>query len=626
MNTERADAQLVAGAGASRRAVRAIAATSIAVTLAISYVGVVASAALPQTLPKSQQSWLFGGSSGPADLQRGEAAAMAGRDDEALRNLQPLARRGYVEAQLALGVIGTRSAVPDWAAAEYWYRQAAAQDPRGIVPLARVLMRKGGMADLQEAQRCLQAALREADPAVAIPALAGLIDLYAQYPLLDRSDEAATLLARSEHLETPEVLAARLNWYRSRADDAAAQSRFLDLCERWRAQVPRCYADLALAARKFAPPRLPGLVHEALAAYVPEAPLFVPAAVAPGVGADDLVGLVNALVADPGDARAAVPTLADEVLHRLFASSASARIGAANLVLQYPYLAPEIDIEQVLAPLAAQGLPEAQLYLGRLYTIGRRARRQPELARQYLRLARSHAATRMQAEFFLGRLYQIGYLDETDPQQALQHLLTAARMGSAQADGALARLFMNGGGVVVDLENAYVFTRLALHAGMPLAVQEYAQTRILHGRHQYVPAHRLILLAPGADAADGDSAASPAAEAQSEGEGEGEGDDAVAPPDEASAEADSDPADTAVPPAVAAGTSLAAVRAATPSLPPPPPPRTLDAQRWLEAQLSPADLQRAQALYARELALRPPQRRYVQWLTAGGGQLWSASR
>ena len=79
------------------------------------------------------------------DLERGVAALDEGRLDDALTDLQPLALRGYLEAQVRLArLYAERGREDDLDRAIHWYWTAHARDPRRVrIELARVLLDKG---------------------------------------------------------------------------------------------------------------------------------------------------------------------------------------------------------------------------------------------------------------------------------------------------------------------------------------------------------------------------------------------------------------------------------------------------------------------------------------------------
>ncbi|TBR39442.1 MULTISPECIES: SEL1-like repeat protein [Dyella] len=171
--------------------------------------------------------------------------------------------------------------------------------------------------------------------------------------------------------------------------------------------------------------------------------------------------------AQPAPDANAQPEMANQILAKLAGGSPEARVEAAGVAVRFPYLAPDLDLENILQDGMKQGLADAPLYLGELYLHGARAPRDPEKALDLLQRAAKHPDTALDAQYYIGRLYQYGYLDEVDPQKAIDHLLFAARRGYVAADSALARLYSSGKGVCPDLVNAFVFAQLGARDGAP---------------------------------------------------------------------------------------------------------------------------------------------------------------
>jgi TPR repeat protein len=172
----------------------------------------------------------------------------------------------------------------------------------------------------------------------------------------------------------------------------------------------------------------------------------------------------GATQAPPADSNAQTD-LADQVVSRLADGSVESRVEAAGVVVRFPFLAPDFDVEAALQAGLKAGLPDAVLYLGELYLDGARATRDPRKALAFLRRAAGEPATALAAQYYLGRLYQFGYLDEVEPRQAVDHLLYAARRGYVSADGALARFYASGKGVCPNHVYAYVFAQLGARDG-----------------------------------------------------------------------------------------------------------------------------------------------------------------
>lgn len=487
---------------------------------------------------------------GMPDLARGKLAAEAGHDAEAESNFLPLAKRGYVEAQLALARVYARQQTQQsMQEAIHWFRVAAEKVPlQAEVPLARLLLQQDQASQIAEAQRLFTKAWDERqDP----EALAGLIELYVQYPGYDSGKRLPSLVASAEKLDLPVSNGALISWYRNTREMPGHDERLLAMCRKSLNLAPTCYVDLirdmrarndqqgmrqmvAAAMSQFGQGLLPidtaASVARALVA-APDGSLDVsesdvavsdlpetdaedlaptgagPRPIALGAAhacAEDPVGVAqlvptvgtmagtsNAQTASngapgasagglappppPGNAPGAKappspetnaqPDLANQVLAKLVAGSTEARVEAAGVVVRFPFLAPDFDVEPALQAGIKQGLPDATLYLGELYLHGNRATRDPRKALQLLQRAADEPATRLDAQYYIGRLYQFGYLDEVDPQQAIDHLLYAARRGYVSADSALARLYASGKGICPNHVNAYVFAQLGARDG-----------------------------------------------------------------------------------------------------------------------------------------------------------------
>ncbi len=188
----------------------------------------------------------------------------------------------------------------------------------------------------------------------------------------------------------------------------------------------------------------------------------------------------------------AQPDLANFVVAGLAAGSTEARVEAAGVVVRFPFLAPDFDVESALQTGRKQGLADATLYLGELYLFGDRATRDPRKALRLLQRAAHDPASALAAQYYIGRLYQFGYLDEVDPQQALDHLLYAARRGYVSADSALARFYASGKGVCPNHVNAFVFARLGARGGAEATRALAGQLNGVLTAQQRLAAQRLL--------------------------------------------------------------------------------------------------------------------------------------
>jgi TPR repeat protein len=497
-----------------------------------------------QRVDKEGSGAIVKGAQGLPDLARGKMSAAAGRVEDAERDLVPLAERGYVDAEVALGRLYAHQQTKDAnEKAIRWLREASADTPLAEVPLARSLVRQGDAKGLAEAEQLFDKGWTNRQD---VEALAGLVELYAAYPAYDRQHRAAALAVSAEKLDQPLATAAVIRWYRSTQDDKGHGERLLALCRRSLDLVPECYVDLVRDARakgdkdsmskltlaamsQFGQDRVPFNVAAGIARALvatpnddePEAaPVTVsdvpeidageltPAAHVGGVSgaasatrscAQDPIGVVAAvtsaattptsapatsdasaaLVASdapaspapktapepPPAAANAEPELANQIIAKLGTGSTEARVEAAGVVVRYPYLAPDFEIEAALEAGRKEHIADATLFLGQLYLYGQRATRDPKVSLGYLTEAEKVPETAVEAHYFLGRLYQYGYLDEVDPKKAQAELLDAARQGYIPADGALARLYASAKGTCANRVYAYVFAELGARGG-----------------------------------------------------------------------------------------------------------------------------------------------------------------
>ncbi|HEY9130465.1 MAG TPA: tetratricopeptide repeat protein [Dyella sp.] len=217
---------------------RAIASCTVLVALGL-FMGT--SAHAQQQPTKGQDASVEGG--GMPDLARGKLAAQAGHDVEAESNFLPLAKLGYVEAQLALArLYARRQTQQSTQEAIRWFRVAAQKEPlQAEVPLARLLLQQDGTSQLAEAQRLFTHAWDDRqDP----EALAGLLELYAANPAYDTDRRMPSLVASAEKLDQPVTNGALISWYRNTRDVAGHNDRLLAMCKKSLNIAPTCYVDL----------------------------------------------------------------------------------------------------------------------------------------------------------------------------------------------------------------------------------------------------------------------------------------------------------------------------------------------------------------------------------------------
>lgn len=461
--------------------------------------------------PKQGAGVIVNGAHGLPDLDRGRQAADQGRTEDAERDLLPLAERGYPEAQYALAKLyGRLGTAGDDRKAIRWYRAVLRRMPEVAVPLARLLLHDPTPAARIEAEKLFSEAWSQRGE---VDALAELIKLYTDDPTLDRTNRLPGYAAKAERLDRAETNLALIRWYRATPELKDHPARLLGLCRKALDLDARCYVDLAAAARSHgdhaAVKTLAAAVASQLGAgrIAPEIaesfartlvaniagtldnspepatsdlpeddnppaapiPVSVPggSCAQPPVGVGARAAAAKAAAKAPAAAGNSEPELAAAIVRQLLAGPIRAQVLGAGVVIRYPWLLPDFELEPVLLEGRKQGIAEASLYLGELYLAGERSARNPVAAQAALEAAANNPDTRVAAEFYLGRLYQSGYLDEVDAARARDYLLEAARAGYLSADAALARLYSAGRGVCANHRYAYVFARIGAQAGAP---------------------------------------------------------------------------------------------------------------------------------------------------------------
>lgn len=180
--------------------------------------------------------------SGPPDLERGRHARLAGELEKAMKDLKPLAERGYPDAMtllastyLDLGTIAARDE------AEKWYRRALKGRPDAGLSLARLLIGYGKRERLSEIDGLIHEAERRGDEEIDSVRL----QQYTQFPDLDVKADGDRIAQRALRSSYPAVQVAALMWLRqniAKGDNAA----ILEAACRERLQIdPSCYIDLA---------------------------------------------------------------------------------------------------------------------------------------------------------------------------------------------------------------------------------------------------------------------------------------------------------------------------------------------------------------------------------------------
>lgn len=394
------------------------------------------------------------------DLARGLAALERGELPAAEANLLPLAEQGYPEAQLALGRLYAGQDTPASAAkAVRWFRAVATKDPSMRVPLARMLMRVGGTAELAEVDRLLKAAVKDQDSA----ALPMQLRLYREFPGIGDPARGPQLAQQVSTSNRVEDRAEAIAWYRDNAVQPAYAQALVKLCEQDRKEIEECYPDLARHFRAAGEPAAQTKLHkEALERFEQSQ-----------ISARTLERIARVLSADdlPG---APSPAVAYALLKKLKEPSPEALARKARLVLADPNLDPKAEPVAWLKIAYDHGSMEAALQLGRIYLDERSPDVDPLEAE---RLFAQAAQTLPAAHFYLGRMLERGHRGQTNMQRAHSHYLLAARAGYSRADLALAQMYWNNRGVKVDAVSAYAFSRIAMDLGVVGAPELLGQLR-----------------------------------------------------------------------------------------------------------------------------------------------------
>lgn len=378
------------------------------------------------------------------DLRRGLVSLERGNSAAAESDLRPLAEQGYVQAQIALGDLYAQRGGVDRIKAVKWYRRALSKDASARIPLLRALLAMPGQARSGEIASLIRAADADDDRRNQ----RRLLRLYRDFPELVPTAVAAAMAERFAASEFSRDRLEAIRWYRARGDDQVVYAdRLATLCERDLALFPACYADLVrhrrlqgdlAAALEFA--------HRAQALY--QAGRMTP---------HDLERAAVYLAENDLPGRAD-PVTAYALLKGIDPPSPMTRVQMAKLLILDPSLEPGVKADSLLRIALQAGELEAALVLGRRHLDADYADADPDAAEALLRRA---AQSIPAAHYYLGRLYERGYSGRPDPAQALAHYLQAARQGYTRADLALARMFWRDRGILVDPVNAYAFALIA---------------------------------------------------------------------------------------------------------------------------------------------------------------------
>ena len=384
------------------------------------------------------------------DLERGRAAAERRDWRAAERDLAPLARAGYPDAQVELARLYARDETSEsQAQAIDWMRRAQARQP-GLTPeLASLLMDSPAPTDHREAAKLLRQARAAGEPR----ALPLTIRLYRKHPRLDPDETVIEFLQLAMRRGAQEDLRESIRWLRSQVAIGDNRQILTELCRQAVAWEPGCLRDLVRQAR------LQG--EDAELRALSEAGL-----VRHRRGTVDeafLLRLAEALVDELPQPAAPAPQAARMLSEAVRADTPRLRGRLAHLLVDHPSIRDPRAPRELLKDASGPEADRAALALGRRLMRGEGLAPDPDAAESLLRRA---AQSLPAAHFSLGELFERGYGRRPDPRQALNHYLTAARTGYRRADLALAELYLDAAGVVADPENAYVFARIARHHGL----------------------------------------------------------------------------------------------------------------------------------------------------------------
>jgi len=511
-----------------KRSVVSIAAVS-ATALLVGCSSVGFNAGLP-VLTKGGDGLLISETEGLPDLERGRQARISGNPEQALKDLRPLAERGYPEAMILLAATYLDGGlVSGRAEAEYWYRAALKTRPEVGLSLAKLLIGYGKRELLPEIDALISIADRRGDEEID----SVRIQRYVQFPDLDRDNDGDAIAQRVLKSNLPSLQIQALGWFRNNIAEGNNAALLESNCSKLLKEDPGCFIDLAHFYRyRKERERLEKLIDEALVVFAEgsvagrpadSARLYAPPiqyAALSGRLATAMVDQINEELDDDGQqttananpadldfedddfegdlapgavvneiavdgkaspqakttADAAAETqalqvvdLADKVLRWMLKQGPDFLAEAAIAATRYPFLLPELDLEGALRTAVNKGSPAATSALADfLFSSTRTEQRRPLEAIELYRKCLGYTATELRADSKLGRIYGMGILGNPDPKMALKYYLKSARAGSAQSYSSLARLFVGAPGIQVNRVNAYVFAKRSADGGKPL--------------------------------------------------------------------------------------------------------------------------------------------------------------
>lgn len=403
------------------------------------------------------------------DLDLAKQAKAGGDLSAAEANFRPLAELGYVEAQIGLADVLIRStSAQQQAQGEALYRQALAKSPLAAPRLGKWLASKvpNSSAERAEASRLLRQAMADGDRSALLP--------WVRVQLQDPQQlSGPTLEQQLTQWQSQGMLEAQLGkmlLYRARGDYNQHLEEIQATCEQWLAEVNECYIELASVYqiqgdRDKQQALLERLQSDYQAARVPP----------------ERIQAVAKVLADSSQGQPD-PEQAKELYLSITAVSPDAWHSLGELLLRYPDQGDNDVLRGYLQQGVDAGSMRSALLLGQLLIKGRTLPADPQAGERYLLQA---AVDQPKAHYALGKLYSNGQLGEIEPEKALQHLLIAARGGDAMADLALAQLFGDGRGIMINRVYAYSFALLAEQRGLA-----YGQVLVARLAGQLQPAEK----------------------------------------------------------------------------------------------------------------------------------------
>lgn len=135
-----------------------------------------------------------------------------------------------------------------------------------------------------------------------------------------------------------------------------------------------------------------------------------------------------------------------------------------------------------LTPLAEQGIPEAEVLLGKMRAKGQGLPRDPAQALKWFQAAADQGSA--DGQFQLGSAYLNGAVGVKDSAQGLKWLKLAAARGNTNAQLFLGLAYRNLPDVPRDYVEAYMWFQLAAQNGDPLAPRQRDDLQQLMTREQ----------------------------------------------------------------------------------------------------------------------------------------------